>query len=78
MTQTSKASKYYLERIGLTPTRRSPTPHIELGGADAHRYPLAPPLPHPHLQQAAQGSPPPDTGGSQIWPHGLAGEAAVD
>ncbi len=74
MPSVSRSAKYFQERRGLIPTRRGPAPHYAHSNQDAHRMPVPAPLPLPQLLVRLQGTPCPDTGKAQVWPHGAQGE----
>jgi len=59
----------FLERAGIVPTYRNPTPRIEPEALLVHGAPMQPPLPLPQLQQPLNGSPPPDRAETREWPH---------
>jgi hypothetical protein len=66
----SKASSYFLERAGITPTRRGPIPKLSITLHPAHFLSLTAPYPLPYLLQDTNGNPPPDRVQSEVWPHG--------
>jgi hypothetical protein len=70
----SRASLWFRERSGLTPTRRGPAPTIAPGLNKTMDVPVSPPLPRPSTLLVTQGVPPPDRGLSSVWPHGVQGE----
>ncbi len=67
----SRASLWFLERAGLTPTRRGPMPMVAPGLNQAMNLPVSPPLPRPVTLLVTQGDPPPDRGLSTVWPQGV-------
>ncbi len=51
-------------------TRRGPGPRVELDQQEARHLKLEPPLPLPALLHDNNGTPPPDTTRTTVWPHG--------
>ncbi len=67
------SAKLYQERREpqLRTTLRGPGPYVSLWQNPVHRLTLEPPLPTPAAQSGAVGcEPTPDTGKTQVWPHG--------
>ena len=65
----SRSAKLSQERYGLRPTRRHPGPRLAPSLNLVHTVPLA--LSYPTTQVLlTEGASPPDTGRTQIWPHG--------
>ena len=71
----TRSAAYFLERAGIFPTQRHPTPSASPDDNPVHYYPLVPPpYPRPDLIRYVNGHPSPDRGQSDIWPWGEAGE----
>jgi hypothetical protein len=70
MLPTTRSAALFLERRGIIPTQRHQVPSMDPAASAVHTYPLARPLPDPRLLGATQGSPPPDRGQTEVWPHG--------
>lgn len=74
MASVGHSAKLYQERREpyLRTTLRGPGPYVSLWQNAVHHLTLEPPLPAPVYQSASDGcsSPPPDTGKTQVWPHG--------
>ena len=72
MAHVGRSAKLYQERRepGIRSTLRGPGPYLALWLNPVHHFPLEAPLPLPEFQQVVNGCPPPDTGQTQVWPHG--------
>ena len=70
MPDLSKSGKLYQERQqpAFQKTMRSPGHQINLDANLVHKITLDPPFPLPDF--CANGNPVPDTGRTQLWPHG--------
>lgn len=67
MAAVSRSSRLFLQRAGLTLTRRTPQPVVAFASLGVRDYPLKDPAP-PHLLVPTQGDPVPDRGVSTEWP----------
>jgi hypothetical protein len=70
MYPTTRSAALFLERCGITPTRRHPVPGQMPAENAVHDYPLGPLYPTPDQLRPTQGYPPPDRGQTEVWPHG--------
>jgi hypothetical protein len=70
MLPANRSSRTFLRRTGRVATIARPVPTTAPGTMIINRIPLAPPLPRPPLLLRDEGSPPPDRGHTEIWPHG--------
>jgi hypothetical protein len=59
----------YLERAGLLPTYRNPSPRIEPRALRVHSVPLARPHPAPEFQAFLRDDGPPQGGVTREWPY---------
>ncbi len=67
MAAVSRSSRLFLQRCGLTLTRRTPGSVAVFPALNIRDYPLKDPAP-PHLLVPTQGTPVPDRGVSKEWP----------
>lgn len=67
-----RSAKNYQERRqpAHRNTYRGPGPQVNLDANAARHLPLEPPLPLPSLLTDENGTPPPDTTRTKVWPHG--------
>lgn len=72
MPNIGRSGKLYQERRQpeFQATLRGPGPQIYFPDNLVHRLPLEPPFPNPQYQQSNNGTPVPDAGRTQAWPHG--------
>lgn len=72
MASVGHSAKLYQERREpqIRTTLRGPGPYLCLWQNAINHLTLEPPLPVPGYQSAAGGCSPPDTGRTQVWPHG--------
>lgn len=66
----SLSSRAFMERLGVRKTLRRPMPTEAPGRLGVVNTPVEKPWPLPELMFHREGSPAPDRGQSEEWPHG--------